>query len=146
MGAKKLIGAERKNRDLWTARVQGCHFFLGTAYQNGKNIPNINKIYQMAPKYGRTAIKNIPTYIFQSKTLQNLPKWGFLVWKYAIWQPCTFVAIQCFCPRRASSIRRWNHPLQPCYDHLMQPQKNYLIGTCDQFRAINYRFLLHCLH
>jgi hypothetical protein len=25
---------------------------------------------------------------FQSKTLQNLPKLGFLVWKQTIWQPC----------------------------------------------------------
>jgi hypothetical protein len=23
------------------------------------------------------------------KTLQNLPKLGFLFWKYTIWQPCT---------------------------------------------------------
>jgi hypothetical protein len=28
------------------------------------------------------------TNIFHCKTLQNLPKLGFLVWKYAIWQPC----------------------------------------------------------
>jgi hypothetical protein len=25
---------------------------------------------------------------FHSKTLQNVPKFGFFVWKYAIWQPC----------------------------------------------------------
>jgi hypothetical protein len=28
------------------------------------------------------------TNIFHCKTLQNLPKFGFLVWKQAIWQPC----------------------------------------------------------
>jgi hypothetical protein len=28
------------------------------------------------------------TNIFLCKTLQNLPKFGFLVWKYTIWQPC----------------------------------------------------------
>jgi hypothetical protein len=28
------------------------------------------------------------TNIFHSKALQNLPKWGFLVWKNTIWQPC----------------------------------------------------------
>jgi hypothetical protein len=28
------------------------------------------------------------TKIFHCKTLQNLPKLGFLVWKQTIWQPC----------------------------------------------------------
>jgi hypothetical protein len=28
------------------------------------------------------------TNIFLSKALQNLPKFGFLVWKQTIWQPC----------------------------------------------------------
>jgi hypothetical protein len=33
------------------------------------------------------------TNIFHCKTLQNLPKLGlFLVWEYAIWQPCVLVA------------------------------------------------------
>jgi hypothetical protein len=26
--------------------------------------------------------------IVHCKTFQNLPKFGFLVWKYTIWQPC----------------------------------------------------------
>jgi hypothetical protein len=30
---------------------QGCQIFLGTTYQNGKNIPNDHKIYQMAINY-----------------------------------------------------------------------------------------------
>jgi hypothetical protein len=30
---------------------QGCHIFLGIIYQNGKNIPNGHKMYQMAIKY-----------------------------------------------------------------------------------------------
>jgi hypothetical protein len=46
------------------------------------NIPNGRKIYQMAIKY---------TNIFYGKTLQNLTKLGFLVWTYAIWQPCRVV-------------------------------------------------------
>jgi hypothetical protein len=29
---------------------QGYQIFLGTAYKNGKNIPNNHKIYQMALK------------------------------------------------------------------------------------------------
>jgi hypothetical protein len=33
------------------------------------------------------------TNIFHSKTLQNLPKFGFLVLKYTIWQPCTQVTL-----------------------------------------------------
>jgi hypothetical protein len=28
------------------------------------------------------------TNIFHCKTLQNLPKFGFLVWRQTIWQPC----------------------------------------------------------
>jgi hypothetical protein len=44
-----------------------------------QNVPDEHKIYQMA-------IKCIN--IFFCKILQNLPKLGFLVWKYAIWQPC----------------------------------------------------------
>jgi hypothetical protein len=30
---------------------QGCQIFLGTKFQNGKNIPNYYKIYQMSKKY-----------------------------------------------------------------------------------------------
>jgi hypothetical protein len=30
------------------------------------------------------------------KTLQNLPKLGFLVWKYAIWQPCIWRCVGFF--------------------------------------------------
>jgi hypothetical protein len=40
---------------------------------------NGRKIYQMDIKY---------TKIFLCKILQNLPKFGFLVCKYTIWQPC----------------------------------------------------------
>jgi hypothetical protein len=44
------------------------------------NVPNGHKVYQMAIKY---------TNIFNSKTLPNLTKMGFLVLKYTIRQPCT---------------------------------------------------------
>jgi hypothetical protein len=43
-----------------------------------KKLPIGRKIYQMAIKY---------TKIFHSKTVQNLPKIEFLVWKQTIWQP-----------------------------------------------------------
>jgi hypothetical protein len=41
-------------------------------------MPNDRKILQMTIKYSS---------IFHSKTLQNLPNLGFLVWKQTIWQP-----------------------------------------------------------
>jgi hypothetical protein len=37
-------------------------------------------MYQMAIKY---------TNIFPCKNLKNIPKLGFSVWNYAIWQPCS---------------------------------------------------------
>jgi hypothetical protein len=63
------------------------------------NIPKRRNIYQITIKYTKRpqSIPNnhkivqmdiICTNIFYCKTLQNLPKLGFLVWKYAIWQPC----------------------------------------------------------
>jgi hypothetical protein len=70
---------------LKTEWLKGCQIFLGTNYQNGEkytkrpqNIPNGHnipisnghKIDQMVAKY---------TKIFHCKTLQNLPKFGFLV-------------------------------------------------------------------
>jgi hypothetical protein len=75
------------------AQWQDCQIFLGTTYQNGKkyaklppNIPNGHNIYQMA--LNRTHFIKY-TNIFHCKTLKNLPKLGFLVWKYTIWQPCS---------------------------------------------------------
>jgi hypothetical protein len=60
---------------------QGCQVFLGTKFQNGekyarltRTIPNVHKIDR---KSDQVAIKY--TNIFQCKTLQNLPKFGFLV-------------------------------------------------------------------
>jgi hypothetical protein len=41
-------------------------------------MPNGHKIFQMIIEYSN---------IFHSKALQNLPEWGFLVWKQTIWQP-----------------------------------------------------------
>jgi hypothetical protein len=43
-----------------------------------QSIPNGQKIDHMAVKF---------TDIFHSKAHQNLPKFGFLVWKHTIWQP-----------------------------------------------------------
>jgi hypothetical protein len=35
------------------AAAQGRQIFLGTKYQNGKNVPNGHKIYQMVTKYNK---------------------------------------------------------------------------------------------
>jgi hypothetical protein len=55
-----------------------------------KNIPGDHKTYQMTKKFTNLSV-NISNghKIYQHrKTLQNLPKIGFLVLKYTIWQPC----------------------------------------------------------
>jgi hypothetical protein len=69
-------------------RIQGCQIFLGTKYQNGKNIPNYHKLYQMSMKYNKCRTVSMKyTNIYHCKTLLNFPKFGFLVWKQTIWQP-----------------------------------------------------------
>jgi hypothetical protein len=52
------------------ASVQGCQIFQRTTYQNGKNIPNDHKIYQMDIQYSN---------MFHFKALQNIPKLVFLL-------------------------------------------------------------------
>jgi hypothetical protein len=96
--------APRRPREQWgfcfTRWEQGCQIFRGTIYQNGEiyalyhnilnispqNWPKCNKNYKMT---GNLPIlsKFSFTRIFRCKTLQNLPKSGFWVWKYTIWQP-----------------------------------------------------------
>jgi hypothetical protein len=44
-----------------------------------QNMANGCKIYRMDIKY---------TNIFHYRTVKNLPKFGFWVWNYSIWQPC----------------------------------------------------------
>jgi hypothetical protein len=71
---------------LCCAAVQGCQIFIGTTYQNGKNILNDHKMYQLAKQYTiwpiNRQICHKNTNIFYCKTFQNLPKLGFLVRKY----------------------------------------------------------------
>jgi hypothetical protein len=66
-----------------------ARFFLVHDTKTGNNVPNKYKKDQMFIKYPqkilRVAIKYVN--IVQSKGLQNLPKFGFLVWKQTIWQP-----------------------------------------------------------
>jgi hypothetical protein len=40
-----------------TDAAQGCQIFLGSTYQNGKNIPNDHKIYQMAIQFNKWQLK-----------------------------------------------------------------------------------------
>jgi hypothetical protein len=43
---------ETKKR-VGTRSPQGCQIFLGTKYQNAKNIPNYQELYQMPIKYNK---------------------------------------------------------------------------------------------
>jgi hypothetical protein len=60
-----------------------ARFFLVQNTKTGKNIPNYHELYQISIKYNKdhkmdqVSIKYIN--MFQCKTLQNLPKFGFLV-------------------------------------------------------------------
>jgi hypothetical protein len=45
---EKQHGAAVSQED---ALMQGCQIFIGTTYQNRKNIPNDQKLYEIATKY-----------------------------------------------------------------------------------------------
>jgi hypothetical protein len=69
-----------------------------------ENIPIYHKIHQMAIKYIKwpknwTNVHKI-NHIFHFRTLQNLPKFIFLVWKCTIWQPC---ALFCYFHKKGTS-------------------------------------------
>jgi hypothetical protein len=49
-GDRQIFGGKAVAECL-SKSIQGCQIFLGTAYQNGTNIPNDPKIYQKAIKY-----------------------------------------------------------------------------------------------
>jgi hypothetical protein len=70
---------------------KGCQIFLDTIFQNGEKLPNAHNITNSTssiPNGLKTFQRTIKyTNIFHSKALQNLPKLGFLVRKYTIWQP-----------------------------------------------------------
>jgi hypothetical protein len=54
---KKKIPKENNSKicenSLSVTLGQGCQIFLGTAYQNGKYIPNYHKLHQLATKHTR---------------------------------------------------------------------------------------------
>jgi hypothetical protein len=54
---------------------QGCQIFLGTKYQNGKNITNCHELHQMSIKYNKRP-QNGPSVhkIYHPLPLQDPPK------------------------------------------------------------------------
>jgi hypothetical protein len=80
----------------------GGHTSAGLPDFSSHNLPKRGKIDKMTINYMKWP-QNIPkcgkidqtdlkcTNIFHCKIKQNLPKLGFLVRKYSIWQPCTSV-------------------------------------------------------
>jgi hypothetical protein len=62
------IGSVRKNQAVPVAG-QGCQIFLGTLYQNRKNVPNEYNMYQMAIKYPK-CLYSIPN---GHKMYQHIP-------------------------------------------------------------------------
>jgi hypothetical protein len=67
-----------------------ARFFLTQYTKTGKNIPKYHNItkWPLSIKDGLKIFSMTTIYIgiLHSKALQNLPKLGFLVWKYTIWQ------------------------------------------------------------
>jgi hypothetical protein len=118
---------------------QGCQIFLVQHTKMGKNIYQINMKYTKllhnipnSSKVDQTTVKI--TNIFLFKTLQNLPKLGFLVWEYAIWQPCPESALQnlfskqmfsCFFNASVVSSKLIGQHLPPAY--VVAPRTN----TCS---------------
>jgi hypothetical protein len=73
------------------------------------------------------------TDIFHIKTLQNLPKFGFLVWKQTIWQPCWVVAFV------TGPTFGWRHSLKKsCL------RNNWFVGRRHERGATLFRRLQTC--
>jgi hypothetical protein len=86
----------------------------GKIYQITKALPKDYKIYQITVKYTKIAVKY--TNIFHYKSVQNLPKLAFLVWKYTIWQPwSTYISTvrQSECRHQATIHRALALNVQP---------------------------------
>jgi hypothetical protein len=96
------------------------HYETGLPDFSWYNIPKWGNMYQATLKYtnwpqqiptshkiDHMAIKS--TNIFHYKAHHNLPKFGFLVWKYAIWQPCFLIIGLSLWKRKIEKI---NFPIQ----------------------------------
>jgi hypothetical protein len=54
---------------------QGCHIFLSSRFQNGKNVPNDHKIYKIPTKYTKWSQKRPNGHkIYQHLSLKDPPK------------------------------------------------------------------------
>jgi hypothetical protein len=76
-------------KNLITTSSKVARFFLVQDTKTRENVPNDYKIWPKnisnSSNIDQMVIKD--TNIFHCKTLQNLPIFGFLVWKQIIWQP-----------------------------------------------------------
>jgi hypothetical protein len=102
--------------------VQGCQILIGKTYQNGEKYTKRpqNVPIKLTNKIDHTAIKD--TNILHYKTMQNLPKMGFWVWKYTVWQPC---------------VLRLSTYLRLRYFELLRTTSNYV----ELFRSISIYIL-----
>jgi hypothetical protein len=82
---------------------QGCQIFHGKMYQNGKNMTNDPKINQ------NHEIKQMNIEYRSNKAFQYVIKFQFWLWKYTIWQPCTWPHLMTW-----STIRRPWGRAPPC--------------------------------
>jgi hypothetical protein len=76
-------------------RNKVCQIFLGTTFKSWtkytkstQNEPYGLKTYKLTVKLTPNGLKYTNFLHVHNKTLQNLSKIGFLVWKYTIWQSC----------------------------------------------------------
>jgi hypothetical protein len=95
------------------------------------NIPNDHKIFQMTTKY---------TGIFHSKALQNLHKFGCLVWKQTIWQPCSCVIVLLGHFLKIKKVAHIAGPLFPrlrlCFDFGKKNWLGYILGDFSQTHLV----------
>jgi hypothetical protein len=69
--------------------IQGCQIFRGAKYQNGENIPDYHKVYQLAIKCTCKLFQTDETCsnILHFSSLNNSTKLGLLVLNYTTWKP-----------------------------------------------------------
>jgi hypothetical protein len=67
----RRVGNHHQLKMLLSILKQGCQIFLGTNYQNGKNIPNNHELYRMTIKYNKRPSVH---QIYHHLPLQDPPK------------------------------------------------------------------------
>jgi hypothetical protein len=84
------------------------------------------------------------TNIFQCKTLQNLPKFGFLVWKQTIWQPCLFLEKQGCQIFLGTTSKNGENIYQMTIKYTRCPQKRPNGRKIDQIAIKCTNNIFHC--